>query len=177
MVALASGRIGQPPTTVLAVEPTTTRGSDTATSATPTSTSVENSESHVVKTVEEAEEILRELWFGWFEGIYNQDEDRIREVVATEAMLESAVAAFGKAYDSPPSYEDVLFSGSEVLRSDEECLVVWSTIDISGFAGPGASESSLYVLRSDGSWLLATVWVNREDLWEPDCDSLLLPLP
>jgi len=130
-----------------------------------------------VETVEEAEEILQELWFGWFEGIYNQDEDRIREVVATEVMLESAVAAFGKAYDSPPSYEDVLFSGSEVLRSDEECLVVWSTIDISGFAGPGASESSLYVLRSDGSWLLATVWVNREDLWEPDCDSLLLPLP
>ncbi|MEA1902087.1 MAG: hypothetical protein U9N56_01015, partial [Actinomycetota bacterium] len=75
------------------VSPTTTAlvavGSTTITPTTPTSTTVVTSTSttettHVVETVEEAEAILRELWFGWFEGIYSQDEDRIREVVATE---------------------------------------------------------------------------------------------
>ncbi len=81
-------------TTVQAVQPTTTKASDITTSTILTSTTETASESHVVETVEEAEEILRELWFGWFEGIYNQDEDRIREVVATEEFLSAGIEAF-----------------------------------------------------------------------------------
>jgi hypothetical protein len=75
--------------------PTTTRPEAAATSTT-TSTQVTSTtstdhpttstvaDSHVVETVAEAEEILRQLWFGWFEGIYNEDVDRIREVVVLE---------------------------------------------------------------------------------------------
>src|SRR3990172_2759115 len=69
-----------PTTTVNAVASTTT----TTTVANLTTTST-TAESHVVTTVEEAEAVLRQLWLGWFEGIYNQDEERIREVVATQA--------------------------------------------------------------------------------------------
>ena len=72
----------------VAVPPSTTVSTTTPT--TPPAPSVPESTSttagpdeHVVETVEEAETILRELWFGWFEGIYHQDEQRIREVVAT----------------------------------------------------------------------------------------------
>ena len=103
-------------TTVLAVEPTTTRGSDTSTSATPTSTTVVNSESHIVETVEEAEEILRELWFGWFEGIYNQDEDRIREVVATEESVEEAKSQFGQVEDYRCSRHSMARRGMAFLQ-------------------------------------------------------------
>ena len=63
-------------------DPTTTTATTAGASSSPTSappgttTTTTVAESHVVETVAEAEEILRNLWFGWFEGIYNQDEDR-----------------------------------------------------------------------------------------------------
>ena len=77
-----------PPTTVPIAVETTTTTLVTTTSAPPTTSTTEDT--HIVATVGEAEEILRALWFGWFEGIYNQDEDRIREVVGTQAMLDAA---------------------------------------------------------------------------------------
>ena len=81
------------PTTVpTAIETTTTTLVTTTTAAPPTSTT---EETHVVASVEEAEEILRTLWFGWFEGIYNQDEDRIREVVGSPGRSMLRVAQFG----------------------------------------------------------------------------------
>ena len=159
-------------TTVLAAEPSTTGASDTATSATPTSTSVENSESHIVETVEEAEEILRELWFGWFEGIYNQDEDRIREVVATEAMVESAVAAFGAMeMTSKPTTEAISIIDLVILRSDDQCLAVWSTV--AATFRPGSSDGVQVARWSEDTWLLMSVWAYQEDLWAGDCDSQL----
>ncbi len=82
------------PTTVpIAVETTTTTLLTTTTTAPPTTSTTEDT--HIVATVGEAEEILQALWFGWFEGIYNQDEDRIREVVGTQAMLDAARTQFG----------------------------------------------------------------------------------
>ena len=69
---------------------TTTRVTVTSVTALDISTTT-TADSHVVETVEEAEEILRRLWFGWFEGIYNQDEDRIREVVATQRFLDAVL--------------------------------------------------------------------------------------
>ena len=81
------------PTTVPTAIETTTTTLVTTTTAAPTTSTTEVT--HVVATVEEAEEILRTLWFGWFEGIYNQDENRIREVVGTQAMLDAARAQFG----------------------------------------------------------------------------------
>ncbi len=69
------------PTTQPTAAETTTTTVPPTTATTVLSTTVTTEASHVVTTVEEAEEILRTLWFGWFEGIYNQDEARIREVV------------------------------------------------------------------------------------------------
>ncbi len=76
---------------------TTIAAIDTSTSSSTATTSTESSSTtlapQVVTTIEEAEAILAELWFGWFEGIYNQDEARIREVVGSQAMLDNALAA------------------------------------------------------------------------------------
>jgi hypothetical protein len=160
-----------PTTTVNGVDSTTTiSASDPVTSTT--------LESHVVTTVEEAEVILRELWFGWFEGIYNQDEDRIREVVGSQVLLDSAVRAFPTAqFLNAPTEGGVRLDNSELLFADEQCLVVWATLDVSSFSGTGAVETSVHVLRwVDDSWHLTTLWVNRDDLWEADCDSQLEPL-
>jgi hypothetical protein len=167
-----------PTTTPTAVVSTTTTTTAVVTSTSVVNTTTTSEGSNVVTTVEEAETILRELWFGWFEGIYNQDEDRIREVVGTQTMLDAARAAFEEIeYESPPLPEQMMLSDTEILRTDESCLAVYSTLDVTAFAGPDAVESSVYVLRqSDGMWKLATVWINREDLWERDCESQLEPL-
>jgi hypothetical protein len=126
-----------------------------------------------VETVEEAEEILRELWFGWFEGIYNQDEDRIREVVATEESVEEALAQFGKVeFFRAPGANDIRFDSTELLRTDQDCLAVWTTMTLVGFR-EGDSEN-VHILRWHGErWRSLSVWRHREDLWEADCDSLL----
>ena len=159
-------------TTVLAAEPTTT-ATDVFTSTTPTSTTLAHSESHVVETVEEAEEILRELWFGWFEGIYNQDEDRIREVVATEESVEEALSQFGQVeFDRPPEADDITFGSTELLRTDEDCLAVWTEMALRGFRE--GDSVNVHILRwHDERWMSLSVWKHREDLWEAECDSLL----
>lgn len=161
-------------TTVLAVESTTTRGSDTSTSATPTSTTVVNSESHVVKTVEEAEEILRELWFGWFEGIYNQDEDRIREVVVTEEFLNAGIEAFeALEFTSPPTREAISFDDSELLEATAECIAIWTTGTVE-FLGSNRENTGVDVLRrTNNTWQILSTWLYKDDLWQADCESRL----
>ncbi len=162
-------------TTVAAAEPTTTTEAGATTSTVVPSTTEATSDSQIVETVEEAEEILRELWFGWFEGIYNQDEDRIREVSATKRHYEQGLALFGEMeFTQPPTLDGIVIQSVELLRSDNECLAVWVSADASAFRGSGAGGEALYVLRSmDRGWRFASSWVHRDDLWEPDCEAPL----
>ena len=161
-----------PTTTVNAVTSTTT-----ATTVANLDTSSTTEESHVVTTVEEAEAVLRQLWFGWFEGIYNQDEERIREVVATQALLDNALRAFGIEFTAQPAPEGILFSDTEILQSDAQCLVTWGLMNVAQFRGAGAETQNVVVLRNvDNQWRIATTWVHKGDLWEADCDANLEPL-
>jgi hypothetical protein len=132
----------------------------------------------VVATVENAEAILRNLWFGWFEGIYNQDEARIREVVGTQSMLDAAREQFGvMAFSAPPSAEALTIEQLAILRSDDGCLVVWVTGGAPFIDAPSNSVMSVEVMRwSRESWVLVSTWRNREDLWEADCEGQLQPL-
>lgn len=161
-------------TTVLAAEPTTTRATDAFTSTTPTSTTLANSESHVVETVEEAEEILRELWFGWFEGIYNQDEDRIRDVVATEEFLNAGIEAFeALEFTSPPTREAISFDDTELLEATEECIAIWTTGTVE-FLGSNRENTGVDVLRrTNNTWQILSTWLYKDDLWQADCESRL----
>lgn len=161
-----------------AVESSTTTTSTIPATTTTPAAATSSTDSHVVTTVEEAEAILQELWFGWFEGIYNQDEERIKEVVGTQAMLDNARAAFGSVtYESAPTLESIVLTDTEILRTDEQCLVTYATLDVSGFAGPDSNETSVFVLRRvSDDWTLATLWINRDDLWDQDCESQLEPL-
>ena len=166
-------------TTTAVASPTTVPATPTSSAppvVTPDPSTTSTTEgNHVVETTEEAEAILRELWFGWFEGIYNQDEDRIREVVATEEQVRAAVDQFGSMeFSTAPQVDLIDVSEAELLRRDEECIALWAHLDISAFR-PGATGSEgVYVLRHvDNRWLLLSVWPNRGDLWDQDCDVLL----
>jgi hypothetical protein len=169
-----------PTTTPTAVETTATIPRTTTTTSVVTTSVVTTSTAatHVVATVEEAEEILRDLWFGWFEGIYNQDEARIREVVGTQAMLEAARAQFGvMEFSAAPSAETLNIEQLEILRSDGECLAVWVNGAAPFIDAPSNSVASVEVMRWSGeSWALASSWRDRNDLWETDCEGHLQPL-
>jgi hypothetical protein len=162
-----------PTTLPVAAETTITTPNTTTTSLASTTTT---EDTHVVTTVEEAEEILRSLWFGWFEGIYNQDENRIREVVGTEAALEDARSQFGvMEFEREPRIDDITLRDTEILTSDEECLAVWTTLTLSGFRM--GESTGVHVLRSrDGEWVSAGLWELKEDLWDQDCQAELEPL-
>jgi len=160
-------------TTIAASPATSTTVDNTVTTTIPAATTTLSiADSHVVETVEEAEEILRELWFGWFEGIYNQDEDRIREVVATEELFESAANQFGvMVFNDLPHEAEVMVEMTEILHADDDCLAVWS--EVSAKFRDGRSDG-VQILRWVGDhWLLLSVWTNKGDLWGADCESVL----
>ncbi len=163
-------------TTSVQAAPTTTTAVPTTTSsdATTATTGVVGS-SDVIETVEEAEEVLRDFWFGWFEGIYNQDEDRIKEVVASQNQLDAAIAAFDVAtFTSEPAPEAIVLSDIEILRADRSCTAVWAILDVSGFRGSGAETKGVHILRwSDGKWKSVSTWVHKNDIWEGDCEGQL----
>jgi len=163
------------PTTAPTAAETITTTLATTTTAQPTTSTTEDT--HVVASVEEAEEILRTLWFGWFEGIHNQDENRIREVVGTQAMLDAARAQFGvMEFEVAPTVEAIQFENIEVIRSDNECLALWVTAN-APFLSSSPSVTSVEVTRWTGrSWVLVSTWRFRDDLWEADCESELVPL-
>jgi len=158
-----------PTTLPVAAETTTTTQATTSTTAAATTSTTEDS--HVVTTVEEAEEILRALWFGWFEGIYNQDETRIREVVGNPNQVAAATAQFGELEMARvPIEQDFVFRDTDVLEASEDCTAIWTSVLMTGF-----SETDLegvHVFRRVGdSWLFVSLWTHREDLWEADCDA------
>ena len=163
---------GEPaPSTTLPVAASTTTEAPTTT-APPRSTTSTTVADHVVETVEEAEAILRELWFEWFEGIYEQDEDRLRAVVLTEEQVAEGVAQFGvMPLSQRPTSDAFSFTGTEVLLSTSDCLGIWASMSATFREG---SSEGVHVLRlHDGSWKLINYWVHRGDLWENDCDAVL----
>jgi hypothetical protein len=158
-----TGAVGST-TTIPPATTTTSAGSDTTTTSA--------LQIREVETVEQAEAILRELWFGWFEGIYNQDEDRIREVVVLEETVETARESFGSEFPSSPSPDDISFSETEILRADSECLAVWTVMSLTSFRD--GSSAGLHVIRNvNEEWRRLNLWDTKEDIWEPDCESRL----
>jgi predicted RNase H-like HicB family nuclease len=161
--------------TTLAASPTTTTTiEDAATTTRPGETTEPSvADSHVVETVEEAEEILRELWFGWFEGIYNQDEDRIREVVANPDQIQAALDEFDQmVFSTTPTAEAVVLTATDILYAEEGCLAVWASMDASSLTG--GQLAGVHTFRMlEGRWMFLSLWANMTDLWESDCDVQL----
>jgi hypothetical protein len=164
------------PTTTLSAAETTTTVPPTISTTTTIAATTSTAPTHVVATVEDAEAILRNLWFGWFEGIYNQDEARIREVVGTQAAVENARSQFGvMTFERAPEPDDLSTSESELLHSSQDCLAVWTTLTLSGFRS--GESTGVHVLRWVGDkWVSVSVWQYKDDLWDQDCQGELEPV-
>lgn len=163
-----------PPPTVAG--PTTTASTPTTAADTPTTTATDNTsstsgeESHVVETVEEAEEILHAFLFTWFSSIYERDEEKLRSVIGNPRQVEAGLAQFGQMeFSSEPTPNGIIVNQIEILRADERCLAVWSE---SGADFRGGVSSIVHVFQwNEGSWLFINTWLHRDDLWEADCES------
>lgn len=157
----------------------TTSAGNTSTTITPTTTppttTTTEPVAEVIETAEQAEDLLRKFWFGWFEGIYNQDEDRIKEVVAGQRLFENAVNQFGSMeFNGPPIASALGFGGTEILRADADCTAIWSITSVP--FRDGDTAGAVVFREVEGTWRVASIWANKNDLWEQDCDAQLEPL-
>lgn len=147
---------------------TTTRSSPTTT----TTSTPGTSQTQFDETVE-AESILRSFWFGWFDGIYHQDERRIRDVVINESDVDDARAAFGEMeFVGAPDPSALILENVEVLHRDSDCVAIWAVVSAPAFRE--GSTDGVFVMRlTEAGWKKLSHWIYRGDLWEADCDALL----
>ena len=154
-------------TTIGATASTTTSTSPSTTAATTTSTTTAE------QRQAEVEMILQELWFGWFDAIYNKDADALWEVVATTSYHDAGLSAMDELeFQTPPDPDGVAVEVIGTLLDRGDCLVVHETTTVRFL---GSSVSSVSVLWPDGryGWRIANSWINPEDQWLSDCNDVL----
>lgn len=158
-----------PPTTI-----STTTVAPTSTTTTPTTTPAETTATTVdaEARAEEVRLILQDLYYGWFTAIYNEDENTVLEVIATQRYLEDFRRAITTLeYPRAPEKDEIVVTELEILRDTEECLVTYSTIDVTSWLGDDAIVTGVDVLLPvDGEWRFGTAWIYKEDLWQRDCE-------
>lgn len=161
------------PPTSNTTTPTTTPVPTTTTDTPATSTVAPNTTLDEDARTEEVRLILEDLYFRWFDAIYHDDEEAVRQVVSTERGLDDFAQAVAQMeLPREPRREDVRVDTVEVLRDDDDCLVVFHDLDLTEWRGPDSRSSLVDVLFPyESGWRFATSWQNRNDLWEADCDA------
>jgi hypothetical protein len=162
------------PTTTLLAAPTTTLAPSTTVVIT---TNVEASTAVPTEDQRKAEveDILTDLWFGWFDAIYRKDADALWDVVATTPFHQAGVEAMSAAsFDAAPVAEDLDVVVERILLDREDCLVVLNTISIPFLEG-APTNTSVKVMwpDADRSWRFATSWLYPGDRWQADCDDVV----
>ena len=167
-VAWAALQPNTPPATT-----TTTTTATTTTATTSTTTTLPDTTTTVdpQARLREVEAILTDLYYRWFDAIYRNDEEAVREAVATINNLEDFRRAMSTMeFLKEPTAEGVVVTQVEILLDEPTCLVVFSTLDVQAFRGEGAITSGVDVLLPvKGSWKLGTTWERKTDLWQQDC--------
>ena len=159
----------------------TTTSTSTSTSTTTvevTTTTVADSTTTSLDTdarVAEVARILEDLWIGWYDAIYREDQSVLREIVAIQLLYDDAVDAMGTGgFLAPPTEQNVDISVYDILLDRPDCLVVHFQRDLRPVFGEEALRDGVQVLwpREDGSYRLARLWTSPADLWQDDCDLM-----
>jgi hypothetical protein len=161
-----------PSTSILSAEPITT-------TSPPTSASSTTTEAITVPTTAEqrlagVEELLGDLWFGWFDAIYRKDSDALWQVVATSQFHNDGKAAMNTmTFIAAPTREGVVVGNVRILLDRLDCLVVQQYVDMSGFRGV-IGDDTVRVLWPDvqRGFRFATAWQFSNDRWLDDCNDL-----
>lgn len=155
---------------------TTTESIRTTTSQIEVTTTTEASTSTTTAEQRQAEveELLKDLWFGWFDAIYRKDPDALWQVVATTRNHDAGVAAMETmGFIAAPARDGVQIAEFRVLLDRSDCLVVENSVDMTAFRGV-VGGSTVSVLWPDDRYgfRFATSWQYANDLWLQDCDDL-----
>jgi hypothetical protein len=162
----------QPPERVVVAMPppttTTTASAPTATTAPPTTTTT------VLDRRAEIAEIVRDFYFGWFDGIYREDVDTLDRVAGTNSVYEQGVAAFGKvAFTAAPTRDAVGVDVKTVLLDRPDCLVVSADIDFRSFVATDEVMPAVDVFfRVGEGWGRAVSYRYEQELWMVACDHM-----
>jgi hypothetical protein len=175
--AVSSGNDEVPPTSSTSSPASSTSMSTSSSTATTPTTTTSTATSVPGTTdpgarLEEVRLILEDLYFRWFDAIYRKDEEAVMDVIATPERLDAfREAAANHQYPTEPLREQVAVRELELLRDGPDCLVTFSTLDLTGWLGDGMTSSAVDVLwpHDERSWRRASLWTNRNDLWENDC--------
>lgn len=157
-------------TTTLLAGSTTSTTSPTSTTTTAATTLTTTAEQRLA----EVEELLGDLWFGWFDAIYRKDPDALWDVVATTPFHEDGVAAMDSMeFIAAPTPSGVVIGDLTILLERPDCLVVDHFVDMSQFRGV-VGDNTVRVLWPDAShgFRFATAWQFANDLWLSDCNDL-----
>jgi len=179
--AVSQGGDEPPPTTTtstLTTSSTESRPSSTSTTVSTTTSTTEALPTTAAETTgdpqdrtEEARQILRDLYYRWFDAIYRKDENAVLEISATSNNLDDFRRAISSVeFPRGPERSDIVIRDLEILRWDDSCLVVYAALDLSSWRGEGRVSTVVNVLLPvDGQWLFGTTWLYKDDLWQDDC--------
>jgi hypothetical protein len=154
--------------TTTAESPTTTQLVTTTAEGSTTSTTTEE------QRLAEVEQILTDLWLGWFDAIYRKDPDALWDVVATTPYHEAGLSAMSNLeFDEQPTVDALDLVVENILLDRDDCLVVQNSVSLP-FLAPDSSSTGVDVLWPDPTrgWRFATAWVHANDLWLADCDEI-----
>jgi hypothetical protein len=176
--AVSSGNDEVPPisSTSATVSSTSVSTSSSTTTTAPTTTSAATSVPGTTDPearLEEVRLIVRDVWFGWFDAVYRNDEEAVLEVVATPTRLANFQEAVeSAAWPRAPDLSEIVPAEVEILFDEATCLVVLSTLDLTAWLGGDAVTTGVDVMwPHDGSWRFASHWANASDVWETDCTA------
>jgi hypothetical protein len=180
VLALAAGwmiwrdRSTPGPTTTLLAAPTTTPEPSTTVAI---STTFETSTTATTEEQREAEveQILTDLWFGWFDAIYRKDAEALWQVAANENYYTTGIEAM-EALDfiDAPDMSAVEVDTQDVLLDREDCLVAFSEITARFIQGsPTSTQVNVLWFDPRYGWRFASAWRHSSDLWQADCDEVV----
>lgn len=122
----------------------------------------------------EVEEIVRDLYFRWFDGVYREDMATIDAIAGTTQVLGWAEQAFGKlAFLSEPKHDEILVDVKNILLDRPDCLVVSADVDYRTFFGVDEPHSTVDVyFRVGDGWGFAVKYKYEREMWQVDCDLM-----
>lgn len=156
--------VALPPAEVVQTIPTTT----TTAAATTTTTTAP------VDRNAEIEEILRDFYYGWFDGLYRHDVDTIDRIAGSDAVLEQGIRGFGRLeFTEVPTRDAVGVDVKNVLLDRADCLVVSADIDFRSFVATDEVMAAVDVyFRVGDGWGRAISYKYEQELWLVACDHM-----
>lgn len=169
-ITIVAVRPTEPAVVALPPPPTTTTTATvvTTTSAPAPTTTV------VVDRVAEVSEIVGDLYFAWFDGVYRQDMETIETIAGVDAILEWADKAFGSlAFTGEPRRDAITVEVKNILLDRPDCLVVSADVDYRSFFATDEVHSTVDVyFRVGDGWGFAVKYKYERELWQVDCDYM-----